>query len=54
MRSSCRQGFCGSCEIGVLKGEIDHRGRSMRAVDGQESMLVCVSRAAGDHLVVDL
>ncbi|KGN32113.1 oxidoreductase [Knoellia sinensis KCTC 19936] len=54
VRYSCKQGFCGSCEVGVLKGSIEHRGSSMRAVDGADSMLVCVSRAEGDALVVDL
>lgn len=34
----------------MLAGQIDHRGRS--AVGGDE-MLVCVSRAKGDRVVVD-
>ncbi|HET7074189.1 MAG TPA: PDR/VanB family oxidoreductase, partial [Mycobacterium sp.] len=37
---SCRQGFCGTCKVKVLAGQVDHRGRT--AV-GDDEMLVCVS-----------
>jgi len=47
---SCRQGFCGTCKVKVLAGQVDHRGRI--AVRDDE-MLVCVSRAAGDRVVID-
>lgn len=47
---SCRQGFCGTCKVKVLAGQVDHRGRI--AVDDDE-MLVCVSRASGDRVVID-
>jgi ferredoxin-NADP reductase len=47
---SCQQGFCGTCKVKVLAGEVDHRGRT--AVDDGE-MVVCVSRAKGDRLVID-
>ena len=39
---SCQQGFCGTCKVKVLAGQVDHRGRT--AV-GDDEMLVCVSRA---------
>ncbi len=47
---SCQQGFCGTCKVKVLAGQVDHRGRT--AV-GDDEMLVCVSRAKGGRVVVD-
>jgi ferredoxin-NADP reductase len=47
---SCRQGFCGTCKVAVLGGQVDRRGRTAEA-DGE--MLVCVSRAAGGRVVID-
>ena len=47
---SCRQGFCGTCKVKVLGGQVDRRGRIAEA-DGE--MLVCVSRAAGGRVVID-
>ena len=47
---SCRQGFCGTCKVKVIAGQVDHRGRI--AVSGDE-MLVCVSRACGGRIVID-
>ncbi len=47
---SCRQGFCGTCKVKVLAGEVDRRGR---AAEDDGEMLVCVSRAKGDRLVID-
>jgi ferredoxin-NADP reductase len=47
---SCQQGFCGTCKVKVLAGQVDHRGRT--AV-GDDEMLVCVSRAKAGRLVID-
>ena len=47
---SCQQGFCGTCKVKVLAGQVDRRGRTTEA-DGE--MLVCVSRAKGDRVVID-
>ena len=47
---SCQQGFCGTCKVKVLAGEVDRRGRT---VEGDGEMLVCVSRAKSDRLVID-
>lgn len=47
---SCQQGFCGTCKVKVLAGNVDHRGRT---AEGDDDMLVCVSRAKTDHLVID-
>ncbi len=51
---SCRQGFCGTCRVGVLAGEVDHRDRLLTSAERDDQMLTCVSRAVGDTLVVDL
>ena len=47
---SCQQGFCGTCKVKVLAGQVDHRGRT--AVNDDE-MLVCVSRARAGRVVID-
>lgn len=47
---SCQQGFCGTCKVKVLAGQVDHHGR---ALEGDGEMLVCVSRAKGERLVID-
>jgi ferredoxin-NADP reductase len=54
--SSCRQGICGTCETGVLAGRPDHRD-SILDDDGRaagDCMFVCVSRALGESLELDL
>lgn len=51
---SCRQGFCGTCKAGVLAGAVDHRDRLLPEDERTDRMLTCVSRAAGDALVLDL
>jgi ferredoxin len=47
---SCRQGFCGTCKVKVVGGQVDRRGR-IAEDDGE--MLVCVSRATGGRVVID-
>lgn len=50
---SCRQGFCGTCKLAVVDGEADHRDGSLTADERAAGCLLpCVSRAAGDRLVV--
>ncbi|MFF4754861.1 metal-dependent hydrolase [Streptomyces sp. NPDC002514] len=61
---SCMQGFCGTRQQRVLAGEVDHRdeaGDTSRALDaagdGAErpgTTRICVSRALGDRLVLDM
>ncbi|MEV0391254.1 PDR/VanB family oxidoreductase [Nonomuraea sp. NPDC050643] len=54
--SSCREGTCGTCETAVLAGAVDHRDSLLtpaeRAAD--DTMFICVSRAACPKLVLDL
>lgn len=53
---SCQQGFCGTCRVRVISGDVDHR--DVILTDEQHAagdMLICVSRAtAGSRLVLDL
>ncbi|MFX0577686.1 PDR/VanB family oxidoreductase [Nocardia nepalensis] len=51
---SCQQGFCGTCKVGVVAGSVDHRDRLLTRSEQADHMLACVSRAAGDELVLDL
>ncbi|WP_330334989.1 PDR/VanB family oxidoreductase [Streptomyces sp. NBC_00536] len=51
---SCEQGFCGTCRQGVLSGEVDHRDDLLTDEERGTSMLLCVSRARGEHLTLDL
>ena len=54
--SSCRAGTCGTCETPVLEGEVEHRDSVLTPAEQADSavMMVCVSRAAGPRLVLDL
>ena len=54
--SSCQEGTCGTCETGVLEGAVDHRD-SLLTLEEQaanDTMFICVSRAAGPRLVLEL
>ncbi|OBI81345.1 PDR/VanB family oxidoreductase [Mycobacterium asiaticum] len=47
---SCQQGFCGTCKVKVVAGQVDRRGRT---AEGDDEMLVCVSRSDGERVVID-
>ena len=51
---SCQQGFCGTCKTRVLSGVVEHRDRILTEPERAHSMTICVSRAQGDRLVLDL
>ncbi|RDI44962.1 PDR/VanB family oxidoreductase [Nocardia mexicana] len=51
---SCRQGYCGTCKVRVLAGRVDHRDNALTEAERRDRMLVCVSRAEGEELVLDL
>ncbi|WP_217196423.1 PDR/VanB family oxidoreductase [Streptomyces buecherae] len=51
---SCAQGFCGTCLQRVVAGDIDHRDELLTDAERDDQMLICVSRAYGDRLVLDL
>ncbi|MEP3435396.1 MAG: cytochrome P450/oxidoreductase [Hoeflea sp.] len=50
--SDCEEGLCGSCEVGVLEGAIDHRDKVLSSAEKAqgERMMACCSRAAGAKL----
>ena len=54
--SSCRAGTCATCETGVVAGTPDHRDTVLSAAEqaAGETMMICVSRARGPKLVLDL
>lgn len=54
--SSCRRGTCGTCEVPVLEGDIEHRDSVLTPVEQQHGdvMMICVSRAACPLIVLDL
>ncbi|WP_371549997.1 2Fe-2S iron-sulfur cluster-binding protein [Streptomyces sp. NBC_00554] len=51
---SCEQGFCGTCQQRVLEGEIEHRDELLTDAERAGSMLICVSRARGERIVLDM
>lgn len=53
---SCREGACGTCATKVLEGAVNHRDFVLSEEERKsgDTMMVCVSRAAGGHLVLDL
>lgn len=54
--SSCREGTCGTCETRVVTGEIEHRDSVLTPGEqaAGNAMMICVSRAAGPRLVLEL
>ncbi|MFJ9567844.1 PDR/VanB family oxidoreductase [Streptomyces fuscichromogenes] len=53
---SCEEGYCGSCETGVLDGIPDHRDQVLTPEerDTNETMMICVGRCLSQKLVLDL
>jgi ferredoxin-NADP reductase len=56
VQSDCGEGLCGSCEVRVLDGMVDHRDLVLTAAERvqQDKMMVCCSRSAGGRLVLEL
>ncbi|MBR7890303.1 MULTISPECIES: PDR/VanB family oxidoreductase [Marinomonas] len=52
--SSCENGTCGTCKCRYTEGEVDHRDLVLMNDEKDSQIMVCVSRAKGDHLVLDL
>jgi tetrachlorobenzoquinone reductase len=53
---SCQQGICGTCEVRVISGEVDHRDSilSVAEREANQTMMTCVSRARGARLVLEI
>ena len=56
VRSDCEEGLCGSCEVAVLAGRIDHRDLVLTPAERAEGtrMMACCSRACDARLVLGL
>nr|WP_315216933.1 2Fe-2S iron-sulfur cluster-binding protein [uncultured Duganella sp.] len=52
--SSCRIGNCGTCRVKVLAGTPEHRDNALSDEERADHMCICVSRASGDTLELDL
>jgi len=52
--SSCESGTCGTCRTRWLEGEPEHRDLVLAPGDRETDIMVCVSRARSDVLVLDL
>lgn len=54
--AACREGLCATCRTGVLEGTPEHRDCVLTQAerDANDQMLICVSRALTDRIVLDL
>jgi ferredoxin-NADP reductase len=53
---SCEEGTCGTCETTILEGTADHRDSLLTEAEREagKTMMICVSRAISDRLVLDM
>lgn len=51
---SCESGTCGSCRTAMLAGAADHRDMVLMREEQDTQIMVCVSRARCDKLILDL
>ena len=51
--SSCESGTCGSCRTGLIAGEPDHRDLVLGEHEKHDKIMICVSRARSQELVID-
>ncbi len=56
IQSDCEEGLCGSCEVRVLDGAVDHRDVVLTRTEREanQKMMSCCSRAKGQRLVLEL
>jgi|GEM_PF-54492 len=50
----CKRGECGMCSTTLLAGKADHRDLYLTKTEQTHQICVCVSRAKGDSLILDL
>lgn len=52
--SDCEEGICGTCEVAVLEGDVDHRDRVLSPSERTTNrrMMACCSRARGGKRLV--
>jgi ferredoxin-NADP reductase len=56
VQSDCEEGLCGSCEVRVLDGAVDHRDVVLTRAEKEANsrMMACCSRARGSKIVLEL
>lgn len=55
IKTLCREGVCGTCTVGLVSGQAEHRDDYLGDDERQSAIQVCVSRAMpGETLVLDL
>jgi len=52
--TSCEQGICGTCVVGCLEGEVEHRDFCLTSAERRHKLALCCSRAKSGPLVLDL
>lgn len=52
LRSSCESGTCGTCKVALIAGEADHRDIVLQPYEQDDQIMICVSRAISDQLVL--
>jgi phthalate 4,5-dioxygenase reductase subunit len=52
--SSCESGTCGSCRTGLLEGVAEHRDFVLDDDEHDQAIMICVSRACSEQLVLDV
>lgn len=52
----CNEGLCGTCEVSIVEGEVDHRDKVLSKSERQANtrMMACCSRARGQKVVLAL
>ena len=50
----CKRGECGLCSTSVIEGDVVHRDVYLNKQERKQQMCVCVSRAKGKKLTLDL
>jgi phthalate 4,5-dioxygenase reductase subunit len=52
--SSCESGTCGSCRTALCAGDAEHRDMVLTDDEKSAQIMICVSRAKSEELVLDL
>ena len=52
----CGEGLCGTCEVAVAEGDIDHRDKVLSKTEraANQRMMACCSRARGERITLSL
>jgi phthalate 4,5-dioxygenase reductase subunit len=51
--SSCESGTCGTCRTQLIAGRADHRDLVLMDHERDTQIMICVSRALTDEIVID-